>query len=62
MLLRDWNKLPAEEKSELANHPLFEDLYYLTIADWIARFLPDIKNYLQGKDIRKLATAQESRD
>jgi putative nucleotidyltransferase with HDIG domain len=62
MLLRDWNKLPAEEKSEIANHPLFEDLYYLTTADWIARFIPDIKNYLQGKGITKLTTAQESRD
>lgn len=60
MLLRDWNKLSTDEKSQVAHHPQFENLYYLTIADWIARFLPDIKNMLEGKDTR-LAKPEESR-
>lgn len=52
MLLRDWNTLSNSEKIEIANHFLFEDLYYLTIADWTARFLPDIVAWLQGKPTR----------
>lgn len=62
MILRDWNQLTTSEKSAIAHHPRFEDLYYLTIADWIARFIPDIVNWYLGKDKPQMAQPEASRE